>query len=199
MSRRSDRAARRNAVKQANSEAAKARSAARKAFDLKDPRFLGEAAVAATRGPVGLALFGAGRGVQALRERRAEQAAILGDLASDAKEHAQALRERTPGLAAPQPKPGPLRRFAPLWIIGLLGGAAVAGFTAFFLRDQGSSAPAAAPTPAPEPAGAEQTSTEQITTERTGAEETGEDLTMESPDPEGPGDQTDGTSPAAGA
>ncbi|HMT49983.1 MAG TPA: hypothetical protein PKC36_07535 [Dietzia sp.] len=74
MSRRSDRAAEREAVKQAEKEIRAARTAARKAFDLKDPRFLGEAALAATRGPVGLALFGASRGLQVVRDRRAEQA-----------------------------------------------------------------------------------------------------------------------------
>ncbi|MBM7232032.1 hypothetical protein JTP68_16310, partial [Dietzia cinnamea] len=149
MSTRSDRAAHRKAVKQADKDLNKAVTAARKAFDLKDPRFLGEAAVAATRGPVGLALFGASRGIQVLRERRAEQAEILGDLAADARQHADALSEKTTALATPQKKHGPLRRFAPLWIVGLVGGAAVVGATAYFLRDQGSPAPSAPPAPKP--------------------------------------------------
>lgn len=211
MSRRRERAARLEAVEQAEDQAARARTAARKAFDLKDPRFLGEAAVAATRGPVGLALFGASRGVQVLRERRAEQAQILGDLAADAREHAEALRERTADLIEPQRTRGPLRRFAPLWIIGLVGGAAVAGATAYFLRDQGPSSSGAAsspapaggivPVPAPEatgfaPGDGVDTAGDEATDDDAA---TGEDLTMESPDPEGPADQTDGTSPAAGA
>ena len=148
MSKRSDRAAEREAVKQAEKDLKQAGTAARKAFDLKDPRFLGEAAVAATRGPVGLALFGASRGIQVLRERRAEQAELLGELSANAKQHADALREQTSALAAPKDTRSPLRRFAPLWIAGLAGGAAIAGATAYFLRDQGSSAPAAPATPA---------------------------------------------------
>lgn len=125
-------------------------TAARKAFDLKDPRFLGEAALAATRGPAGLALFGASRGVKALKEHRAQNAEILSDLAADAKQHADAIREQTSVLAAPKDRPSPLRRFAPLWIAGLAGGAAIAGATAYFLRP-GSSAPSATSpsTPAP--------------------------------------------------
>ena len=124
MSKRSDRADERKAVKQAQKDLDKAGTAARKAFDLKDPRFLGEAAVAATRGPVGLALFGASRGIQVIRDRRAEQAELLGDLAADARQHASALREQTSALATPPQKRNPLRRFAPLWIVGLAGGAA---------------------------------------------------------------------------
>lgn len=213
MSTRSDRAAERKAVKQAEKDLKKAGTAARKAFDLKDPRFLGEAAVAATRGPAGLALFGASRGIQVLRERRAEQAEILGNLASDARQHAEkhadALREQTSALAAPpskNTKRSPLRRFAPLWIVGLAGGAAVAGATAYFLRDQGSSAPSGSATPAPAPGSAPTpaaasgpaagSSSDRGTA---GASETGEDLTIDSPDPEGPTDQSDGTSPAAGS
>ena len=225
MSRRRERAARLEALEQAEEQATRARTAARKAFDLKDPRFLGEAAVAATRGPVGLALFGASRGVQVLRERRAEQAQILGDLAADAREHAEALRERTADLVEPQPTRGPLRRLAPLWIIGLVGGAAVAGAAAYFLRDQGPASSGAAPSPgpaggvvpvpAPEATGVAPgdgadigadigavagASAEAVGDEAAAHEEaTGADLTMESPDPEGPADQTDGTSPAAGA
>ncbi|WP_241261321.1 hypothetical protein [Dietzia sp. KRD202] len=147
MSKRSDRADERRAVKQAQKDLDKAGTAARKAFDLKDPRFLGEAAVAATRGPVGLALFGASRGIQVIRDRRAEQAELLGDLAADARQHASALREQTSALATPPQKRNPLRRFAPLWIVGLAGGAAVAGATAYFLRGQGSpTSPSARPT-----------------------------------------------------
>ena len=108
----------------------------------------GEAAVAATRGPVGLALFGASRGIQVVRDRRAEQAEVLSELASDAKLHADTLREKTSVLAAPPQRKKPLRRFAPLLIVGLAGGAAVAGATAYFLRDSGS--PASSPTPAPD-------------------------------------------------
>ena len=93
MSKRSDRAAERRAVKQARKDMEQAGTAARKAFDLKDPRFLGEAALAATRGPAGLALFGASRGVKALKEHRAQNAEILSDLAADAKQHADAIRE----------------------------------------------------------------------------------------------------------
>lgn len=152
MSTRSDRAAERKAVSQAEKDLKKAGSAARKAFDLKDPRFLGEAAVAATRGPVGLALFGASRGLQVLRERRAEQAEILGELAADARQHADSLREKTSALAAPQEKRSPVRRFAPLWIVGLVGGAAVVGATAYFLRDSGSPAASSPPAPKPTPA-----------------------------------------------
>ncbi len=148
MSRRSDRATGRKAVTQAEAEFTAARTAARKAFDLKDPRFLGEAALAATRGPVGLALFGASRGLQVVRDRRAEQAELLGNLAADARQHADSLRERTSELVAPPEKRGALRRFAPLWIVGLAGGAAVAGAAAYFLRDPGSSAPVAATSPA---------------------------------------------------
>ncbi|MBB1051047.1 hypothetical protein G6021_07925, partial [Dietzia sp. CW19] len=95
MSTRSDRAAERKAIKSAEKDLKNAGTAARKAFDLKDPRFLGEAAVAATRGPAGLALFGASRGIQVLRDRRAEQAEILGTLAADAKQHAEDLREQS--------------------------------------------------------------------------------------------------------
>ena len=169
-------------MKQAEKEIRAARTAARKAFDLKDPRFLGEAALAATRGPVGLALFGASRGLQVVRDRRAEQAEILGGLAADARQHAEALREQTSALAQPQAKRSPMRRFAPLWIVGLAGGAAVAGATAYFLRGPGPSAPAPAPAAAPAETG-----------------ETGEDLTIDSPDPEGPADQDADTSPAAGS
>ena len=204
MSKRSDRAAERKAVKQAEKDLKKAGTAARKAFDLKDPRFLGEAAVAATRGPVGLALFGASRGLQVVRDRRAEQAEILGDLASDAKQHADALREKTSVLAAPPEKRSPARRFAPLWIAGLAGGAAIAGATAYFLRDSGSSAPATpaqAPKPAPTPAPA----TDSVSGTGPGAgsapqpagAETGEDLTIDSADPEGPADQDAAATPAA--
>lgn len=145
MSKRSDRAAERRAVKQAEKDLKQAGTAARKAFDLKDPRFLGEAAVAATRGPAGLALFGASRGIEVMRERRAEQAEILGELAADAKQHADTIREKTSVLAPPSEKRSPLRRFAPLVIVGLAGSAAIAGATAYFLRDPG--VPAAAPEP----------------------------------------------------
>ncbi|OAH61727.1 hypothetical protein AYJ66_12775 [Dietzia cinnamea] len=213
MSTRSDRAAHRKAVKQADKDLNKAGTAARKAFDLKDPRFLGEAAVAATRGPVGLALFGASRGIQVLRERRAEQAEILGDLAADARQHADSLREKTSALTTPQEKRSPLRRFAPLWIVGLVGGAAVVGATAYFLRDPGSPAPSSPPAPKPTPApprtptpaeaaadsrGAAAGSTGPDARESEGSE-TGEDLTIESPDPEGPADQSAESSPAAGS
>ena len=192
MSTRSDRAAERKAVKQAEKEMRDARNAARKAFDLKDPRFLGEAALAATRGPVGLALFGASRGLQVVRDRRAEQAEILSGLAADAKQHAEALREQTSALAQPQQKRSPLRRFAPLWIVGLAGGAAVAGATAYFLRGPGSPspAPAAPTTPAPTPAPAATPA---------GKSETGEDLTIDSADPEGPADQDADTAPGTAA
>ncbi|WP_264887494.1 hypothetical protein [Dietzia sp. NCCP-2495] len=152
MSKRSDRAAERRAVKQARKDMEQAGTAARKAFDLKDPRFLGEAALAATRGPAGLALFGASRGVKALKEHRAQNAEILSDLAADAKQHADAIREQTSVLAAPKDRRSPLRRFAPLWITGLVGGAAIAGATAYFLRP-GSSAPAATPPSTPATAG----------------------------------------------
>ena len=202
MSKRSDRAAERKAVKQAEKDLKKAGTAARKAFDLKDPRFLGEAAVAATRGPVGLALFGASRGLQVVRERRAEQAEILGDLASDAKQHAEALREQSSALAAPTEKKRPARRLAPLWIIGLTGGAAIAGATAYFLRDSGSSAPST-PAPAPKPTPAPAADTVSGTGPGAGSApqpegaETGEDLTIDSADPEGPADQGAATTPAA--
>lgn len=210
MSTRSERAAERQAVKQAEKDLKKAGTAARKAFDLKDPRFLGEAAVAATRGPVGLALFGASRGIQVLREKRTEQAELLNNLAADARQHADALREQTSALAAPAEKRGVLRRFAPLWIIGLAGGAAVAGATAYFLRDQGSSTagspPAPAPTPAPPrtptpaEADAKAGTDADVTPDADAADhETGEDLTIESPDPEGPADQAAQTSPASGS
>ena len=200
MSKRSDRAAERQAVKQAEKDLKQARTAARKAFDLKDPRFLGEAAVAATRGPAGLALFGASRGLQVMRERRAEQAELFSDLAADAKQHANALREQTSVLAPPTEKKSVLRRFAPLWIVGLAGGAAVAGATAYFLRDPG--APAAAPTPPSTPAqspaagsaapGPAAGSAPQPT-------DGGEDVTIDAADPEGPADQQADTSPSAGS
>lgn len=213
MSTRSDRAAHRKAVKQADKDLNKAGTAARKAFDLKDPRFLGEAAVAATRGPVGLALFGASRGIQVLRERRAEQAEILGDLAADARQHADSLREKTPALATPQEKRSPLRRFAPLWIVGLVGGAAVVGATAYFLRDSGSPAPSSPPAPRPTPAPPRTPTPAEAAADSRGdaagstgpdargseGSETGEDLTIESPDPEGPADQSAESSPAAGS
>lgn len=213
MSTRSDRAAHRKAVKQADKDLNKAGAAARKAFDLKDPRFLGEAAVAATRGPVGLALFGASRGIQVLRERRAEQAEILGDLAADARQHADSVREKTSALATPQQKRSPLRRFAPLWIVGLVGGAAVVGATAYFLRDPGSPAPSSPPTPKPTPAPPRTPTPAEVAADSPGAaagsaspdagaseaSETGEDLTIESPDPEGPADQSAESSPAAGS
>lgn len=206
MSTRSDRAAERKAVKQAEKDLKNAGSAARKAFDLKDPRFLGEAAVAATRGPVGLALFGASRGIQVLRERRAEQSELLGDLAADARQHADAVRERTSELVAPaEKKKSGIRRFAPMWVIGLVGGAAVAGATAYFLRDQGStsaSPPAPKPTPAPPrtptPAEAEAEAASDTGSESASGSETGEDLTIDAADPEGPADQSADTSPAAG-
>ena len=204
MSKRSDRAAERKAVKQAEKDLKQARTAARKAFDLKDPRFLGEAAVAATRGPVGLALFGASRGLQVVRERRAEQGEILGDLASDARMHADALREKTSALASPSEKRKPARRFAPLWIAGLAGGAAIAGATAYFLRGPDSPAPAT-PTPAPKPAPTPTPAADTVSGAGPGAgsapqpanAETGEDLVIDSADPEGPADQDVAGTPAA--
>ncbi|MET3860615.1 hypothetical protein ABIE38_001537 [Dietzia sp. 2505] len=210
MSTRSDRAAERKAIKSAEKDLEKAGTAARKAFDLKDPRFLGEAAVAATRGPAGLALFGASRGIQVLRDRRAEQAEILGNLAADAKQHAEALREQSSVLTAPQEKPKTRRRLAPLWIVGLAGGAAVAGAAAYFLRDQERSGAAPVTTPrttaSTEPAGASPSGSPSAPPADTtsgsttaGESETGEDLTIDSPDPEGPADQSNGTSPAAGS
>ena len=211
MSKRSDRAAERKAVKQAEKDLKQARTAARKAFDLKDPRFLGEAAVAATRGPVGLALFGASRGLQVVRERRAEQGEILGDLASDARMHADALREKTSALSAPSDRRKPARRLAPLWIAGLAGGAAIAGATAYFLRGPGSPAPATptpTPTPAPKPApkpAPTPTPADTVSGAGPGAAsspqptnaETGEDLVIDSADPEGPADQDAAGTPAA--
>ena len=153
MSTRSDRAAERKAVKQAEKDLKNAGSAARKAFDLKDPRFLGEAAVAATRGPVGLALFGARRGIQVLRERRAEQSELLGDLAADARQHADAVRERTSELVAPaeKKKKSGIRRFAPMWVIGLVGGAAVAGARPRRRRSRPPRRRAPPPRPRPRP------------------------------------------------
>src|SRR5699024_4461012 len=164
MSRRSERKAAHKAAKNAQKQAEKdlrtARDSARKAFDLKDPRFLGEAAVAATRGPAGLALFGASRGLQVARDKRAERAELLDSLTTDAKQHAATVREHASELVEPSAPPakrrGVLRRFAPLWIIGLTGGAALAGATAYFLRDpqSGSSSSPARPstsTPSPSP------------------------------------------------
>ena len=216
MSTRCDRAAERKAVKQAEKDLTDAGTAARKAFDLKDPRFLGQAAVAATRGPAGLAVFGASRGVQAIRERRAERSRVLSDLASDAKQHADALRDRTSVLAPPREKRGGLLRIAPLWVLVLIGGAALAGAAAYFLREpSSSSAPPSPPAPRPTP-GPPRTPTpaaEAAATADGGAPsgtgsgsggstdasaETGEDLTMDSPDPEGPADQDVDPSPAAG-
>lgn len=203
MSTRSDRAAERKAVKKAEKDLKRAGSAARKAFDLKDPRFLGEAAVAATRGPVGLALFGASRGVQVLRERRAQQAEILEDLASDARQHAETIREKALVTASPPEKRTPKRRFAPLWVIGLIGGAAVAGAAAYFLREPSSSPvaaspPATPPAPAPTPTSAP-TAAAGAEAETSAESDTGEDLTMDAPDPEGPAGQQADTSPAAGS
>lgn len=202
MSRRSDRAAERQALEQAEKDLKQAGTAARKAFDLKDPRFLGEAAVAATRGPAGLALFGASRGIQVMRERRAHQAELLNELAADAKQHADSLRERTSELVQPEKK-RPLRRFAPLMIAGLAGGAAIAGATAYFLRDPG--APASAPSPSPAPArspgagsaapGPAAGSAPQPSEDSAG----GEDVTIDAADPEGPADQQVDPSPAAGS
>ena len=206
-SKRSDRAAERKAVKQAEKDLKHAGTAARKAFDLKDPRFLGEAAVAATRGPVGLALFGASRGIQVVRDRRAEQAEVLSELASDAKLHADTLREKTSVLAAPPQRKKPLRRFAPLLIVGLAGGAAVAGATAYFLRDSGS--PASSPTPAPKPpANPAQSPAPGSATPGPAAGSapqpsddsvTGEDTKIDAADPEGPADQQIDSSPSAGS
>lgn len=213
MSKRSDRAAERKAAKRAQKQAQQdfdaARSAARKAFDLKDPRFLGEAAVAATRGPVGLALFGASRGLQVVREKRAENADALSSLATDAKQHADVVRERASVIAAPPVKRrSPFRRFAPLWVVGLAGGAAVAGATAYFLRDQSSPAPAAPSQPA-KPASTPTSTPAAGTVPGAGpgagsapqpaGSETGEDLTIDSPDPEGPAGQDADTAPAAGS
>lgn len=202
MSRRSDRAAERQAVRQAEKDLKEAGSAARKAFDLKDPRFLGEAAVAATRGPVGLALFGASRGLQVIRERRAHQAEILGELAADAKQHAESLREQTAALVEPE-KNKARRRVAPLLIGGLAAGAAIAGAAAYFLRDPGAAAPGSAPAPAPaqSPAagsaspGPAAGSAPQPSEDSVG----GEDVTIDAADPEGPADQQADPSPAAGS
>lgn len=225
MSKRSDRAAERKAAKRAKKQAEQdldtARAASRKAFDLKDPRFLGEAAVAATRGPVGLALFGASRGLQVAKDKRAERADILDSLTTDAKQHADTVRERAGDMVSPPAKRrSALRRFAPLWIVGLAGGATVAGATAYFLRDQSSPAPASS-APANSPSSSSTSSSASsassstpasssaATTAPTGAgpgagaapqpaaPETGEDLTIDSPDPEGPADQSVGTTPAA--
>lgn len=200
MSRRRDRAAERKATKQAGKQATKqaakdtkaarkqaekdlqeAGTAARKAFDLKDPRFLGEAAVAATRGPAGLALFGASRGLEVARERRAANAELLDSLAADARQHAETVKEKA-SVTAPPPakKRGPLRRFAPLMVVGLAGGAAVAGAAAYFLRDQPAPASSSSPTPAPRPTPAD------------------DPAPVDTADPEGPADQsTSTTTPAA--
>lgn len=203
MSRRSDRAAERRALEQAEKDLKQAGTAARKAFDLKDPRFLGEAAVAATRGPVGLALFGASRGLQVMKERRAEQAELLNELAADAKQHADTLREKSSVLAAPPQKKSPLRRFAPLMIIGLAGGAAVAGATAYLLRDPGAPSPAPAPPsgPAQSPAAGSANPGPAAGSAPQPSEDTsgGEDVTIDAPDPEGPADQQADPSPAAGS
>lgn len=244
MSKRSDRAADRKAAKKAQKQAERdlrdARSAARKAFDLKDPRFLGEAAVAATRGPAGLALFGASRGLQVAREKRAENAGTLDSLRADAKQHADSLKEQTSDLAASTPGsvsvPTPeevtekgrkaknkakseakraakrtesavkresasgtgqrrgLRRFVPLWLVVLSGGAAVAGATAYFLREQGSAASSSTPS-TPAPSGP--TTTPPAGHDSAKGAETGEDLSVDTPDPEGPEDQPAGSAPAA--
>lgn len=192
MSRRRDRTADRKAAKQAAKDAKVARkqaekdlrhagTAARKAFDLKDPRFLGEAAVAATRGPMGLALFGASRGLQVAREKRAENAEVLDSLAADARQHAETVKEKASITAAPPAKKrGPLRRFAPLMVVGLAGGAAVAGAAAYFLREQPAPASSSSPTPAPRPTPAD------------------DPAPVDTADPEGPADQsTSTTTPAA--
>ncbi|HJC29044.1 MAG TPA: hypothetical protein H9759_06590 [Candidatus Dietzia intestinipullorum] len=189
MSRRSERKAAHKAAKNAQKQAEKdlrtARDSARKAFDLKDPRFLGEAAVAATRGPAGLALFGASRGLQVARDKRAERAELLDSLTTDAKQHAATVREHASELVEPSAPPakrrGVLRRFAPLWIIGLTGGAALAGATAYFLRDPqsgSSSSPARPSTSTPSPS-------------TTGP------APMDTADPEGPADQPVAPTPAA--
>lgn len=194
MSKRRDRAEEKRALKDAEKDLKAARKTARKAIDLKDPRLLGEAAVAATRGPVGLAMFGANRGLKVVRERRAEQAEVLDGLASDARKHAEALKEHTSLVSAPpQKRRGVLRRFAPLWIVGLAGGAAVAGATAYFLRDQSTPAPAPAPKPTPAPP----TPPAQSDVPGTDSDASGEDLAVETPDPEGPRDQKADTTPAA--
>lgn len=196
MSKRRDRAEEKRARKDAEKDLKAARKTARKAIDLKDPRFLGEAAVAATRGPVGLALFGAKRGLKLVRERRAEQAEVLDGLASDARKHAEALKERTSVVAAPPKKrSGLLRRFAPLWIVGLAGGAAVAGATAYFLRDQNTPAPAPAPKPTPAPP----TPPAQSAVDEKDTDASGEDLVVDTPDPEGPAGQEAGATAAAAA
>lgn len=182
MSKRSDRAAERKAARRAQQQAEQdlraARTAARKAFDLKDPRFLGEAAVAATRGPAGLALFGASRGLQVARDKRAENAKVLDSLATDAKQHAESVREQAADLADPPTgrRSRKRRRFLPLSLVGLAGGAAVAGATAYFLRDQGSSS-SSSPSPAPAP--------------------TSGPGPVDTPDPEGPARQGTDTTPAA--
>jgi len=215
---RSDRAAERRARKNADKDLKEARKAARKAIDLKDPRFLAEAAAALSRGPAGLALFGASRGLSVARERRAEQAAQLKALAGDAraeakkagadtrkavakteKEQARAIAKERKQVdkerRALDKRLSPRRRFAPLWAVGLLGGAAVAGATAFFLRDQG--APVAAPAPKPTPAPPAPPAQDVV--DAKAPEVTGEDLVVDTPDPEGPGDQDSATTPAAAA
>ena len=153
--------------RQADSDIRTAKEKVRKAIDLKDPRFLGEAALAATRGPAGLAWFAASKGMQATRERSAHLAEVASETvstlgtdlreepaayvksnkAASRKARAAAKRELARVRKSQQ---GPLRRYAPLWVTGLLGGVAVAGGTAYFLRDQKPSSPAPkAPTTSP--------------------------------------------------
>src|SRR5699024_5364344 len=143
------------------------------------------AAEAATRGPAGLARFGASRGLQVARDKRAERAELLDPHTTDAKQHAATVREHAPELVEPSAPPakrrGVLRRFAPLWIIGLTGGAALAGATAYFLRDPqsgSSSSPARPSTSTPSPS-------------TTGP------APMDTADPEGPADQPVAPPPAA--
>ena len=130
-----------------------AKTKARKAFDLKDPKLLGEAAKAATRGPVGLAWFvarqGVERGVSATRERGAELSVEARRDAAEYVRHNKKSGRKAKGAAKRELKRirkserGALRRFAPLWVTGLLGGVAVAGGTAYLLRDPKPASPRA--------------------------------------------------------
>ena len=141
-----------------------AKTKARKAFDLKDPKLLGEAAKAATRGPVGLAWFvarqgvergvdvtrqGVERGIDVTRERGAELSLEARRDAAEYVRHNKKSDRKAKGAAKRELKRirkserGALRRFAPLWVTGLLGGVAVAGGTAYLLRDPKPASPRA--------------------------------------------------------
>jgi|GEM_PF-6413263 len=183
----SDRVKEQRLRSQARGDVRSAKKDLRKAVDLKDPRFLGQAALAATRGPAGLAWFAASKGLEVTRERSADVAAAAGENAhglavTSRREPAEFVKGNRHASKASRKaakrelkrlnksERGVARRYAPLWVTALLGGVAVAGGTAWFLRDDSKSGSTPASkkasgyTPAPQSASAQgpavQTSTD---------------------------------------